>query len=336
MSTFLGEPQMNKTRLKGGSLSSTYLCHPGIGAPFVRKEVSLIKNREYGFQRWYSQLKRLQRYNHMFPGVFPKLVGYGREDDQAYFDIEYVDGAVTVFEFLKETDNPKLIDEMFTELILVMDSMHKVVLPSSDSSYQLYIYEEVEQKMLACMQNARYQEFTSYSKIFFDGRSIVGLKNALDEYLEMFRQVFKQQNETFTHGNLTLENILYQPKLKKITFIDPYDENVIDSKLAEYSQILQSANSLYELYNAAVVNIQGNQVSVDVNVPYGLEYFNNLFKSFMKQRLTPDEVKIVQLLEISQFMRMLPFKMEIDEDKMLFFYTLGSSLFHDLKLEMRE
>lgn len=45
---------MRKTRLKGGSLSGTYLCQPDHGEPFVRKEVSLVHNREYGFQRWYS------------------------------------------------------------------------------------------------------------------------------------------------------------------------------------------------------------------------------------------------------------------------------------------
>ena len=44
---------MTKARLKGGSLSGTYLCTPSDGLPFVRKEVSLTANREYGFQRWY-------------------------------------------------------------------------------------------------------------------------------------------------------------------------------------------------------------------------------------------------------------------------------------------
>ena len=42
---------------------------------------------------------------------------------------------------------------------------------------------------------------------------------------------------------------------------------------------------------------------------------------------------IIRLMEISQFIRMLPFKMEIDEDKMLFFYGLASYLFSELKKE---
>lgn len=45
---------MERTRLKGGSLSGTYLMRPPGGTPFVRKDASLTKNREYGFQRWYS------------------------------------------------------------------------------------------------------------------------------------------------------------------------------------------------------------------------------------------------------------------------------------------
>ena len=37
-------------------------------------------------------------------------------------------------------------------------------------------------------------------------------------------------------------------------------------------------------------------------------------------------------LEVSQFIRMLPFKMEVDE-KMILFYGLASKLFEDLKNE---
>ena len=60
-------------QFKGGSLSSTNLIEDR-GELFVRKSVSLINNREYGFQRWYSQLKKLQRYSVMFPGLFPSVL----------------------------------------------------------------------------------------------------------------------------------------------------------------------------------------------------------------------------------------------------------------------
>ena len=324
---------MKKIKLKGGSLSGTYLCMSDTGESFVRKDVSLIENREYGFQRWYSQLKRLQRYGNMFPGIFPKLIDYGRDGDLAYFNIEFIEGSQTVREFVSQTSDTQLIDEMFAQLVSVMEEMHKTELPSFEPSFALYIYEEIEQKISACMLNDRFQEFSSYPEILFNGKKVAGMQHILSEYVEMFRSVYKNPIETFTHGNLTLENILYQPKNNKIIFIDPYEENIIDSSLSEYSQILQSSNSLYELYNAGAPVIEGNRVSIDIDIPNGLKYFNKIFRSFMKATLTSDQIKVVRLLEISQFARMLPFKMEIDEDKMIFFYALCSYLFHELKLE---
>jgi len=324
---------MKKIRLKGGSLSGTYLCIPEIGDSFVRKEVSLVENREYGFQRWYSQLKRLQRYENLFPGIFPRLIEYGRDGDLAYFNIEFFDGAQTLHEFLSKTNNCQLIDEMFEKIVCVIKKIHEVKITSCETSFALYIYEEIEYKMKACMQNAKFREFCDYREIIFNGKKVAGLKHVLDEYVDMFQAVYKKPIETFTHGNLTLENILYQPTYKKIIFIDPYEENIIDSSLAEYSQILQSSNSLYELYNSGVPRIEGNEVALKIESPRGLQYFNDIFRSFMKTTLTSDQIKVVRLLEISQFVRMLPFKMEIDEDKMLFFYSLGSYLFDELKTD---
>ena len=322
---------IKRTRLKGGSLSGTYLCIPENGTPFVRKDVSLTKNREYGFQRWYSQLKRLQRYGDLFPGFFPKLIDYGRDKDLAYFNIEYIDGALTVHEFLKKTSNNHHIDEMFAQLVSVMEVMHKTNIPSCDSSFTLYVHEEIEQKIKACMKSDRFSEFSKHSEIIFNGTKVAGLRHVLDEYTTMFKSVYKNPTETYTHGNLTLENILYHPLEKKIIFIDPYEENIIDSRVAEYSQILQSSNSLYELYNSATPTIEGNTVSLEVFAPMGLQYFNKIFNSYMKKILSDDQIKVVRLLEISQFARMLPFQMENDEDKMIFFYALGSHLFHQFR-----
>ena len=76
-------------KFKGGSLSSTSIMEGDDGEFFVRKTVSVLHNREYGFQRWYSQMKRIQRYSVLFPGLFPALLDYGLDKDTAYFDIEY-------------------------------------------------------------------------------------------------------------------------------------------------------------------------------------------------------------------------------------------------------
>ena len=77
--------------LKGGSLNSTKLF-VSEKERFVRKSISLTDNREYGYARWYSQLKKIQRFNKLFPGTVPKILNVGTTDDSAYFDLEYISG----------------------------------------------------------------------------------------------------------------------------------------------------------------------------------------------------------------------------------------------------
>ena len=63
----------------------------------------------------------------------------------------------------------------------------------------------------------------------------------------------------------------------------------------------------------------------------GLDAFRDKFWSFLRERYTTEDLVVIRLLEVSQFARMLPFKMEIDEPKMVFFYGLGSYLLHQLR-----
>lgn len=326
---------MDKVRLKGGSLSGTYLCRPAGGTPFVRKDVSLVSNREYGFQRWYSQLKRLQRYESLFPGVFPRLLDYGRDKDLAYFDLEYIPDSVTVHEFVTHTTDKAAIDRVLAELIATMHKMHRIELKSTAAPIDLYLHEEVEVRINACRGNARFKDFTKSGKVVFNGQEVAGLATVVDEMRSISREAYRHTTETFTHGNITLENLLYQPATHRVVFIDPYEENVIDSVLAEYSQIYQSSNSKYELYNAGTPRIEGNRADLVLAPNEGLDYFNARFTEWLKGRHDRYDLTMVKLLEVTQYARMLPFKMEIDEPKMLFFYALGSQLFHSLKQEWK-
>lgn len=320
---------ISKTRLKGGSLSGTYHCVTDRGS-FVRKEVSLRVNREYGFQRWYSQLKRMQRYSVLFPGVFPRILTYGRDGEMAYFDMEYIPDTVTVHEFLMTCTDTAAIDVMFKQLIAITDVMYKTEIPSTAAPIELYIYEEIEQKMLACADNARFQEISRYPTIVFNGRSVPGLASQLPAIVKLARATYQKTTETFSHGNLTLENILYQPATNTITLIDPYEENVVDSTLADYSQVLQSCNSHYEIYNALTPVLDGNQIDLVAPPNVGLDYFRTKFFELLHARYSANDLTLIGLLEVSQYARMLPFKMAIDEDKMVFFYGLGSYLFERL------
>lgn len=322
-----------RTRLKGGSLSGTYLLEDAAGKR-VRKEISLSENREYGFVRWHSQLKRLQRFGALFPGVFPQVLEVGREGANAYFDLEYIHGSVSGFTFLAG-DPPELeIRSYFDALVRAMDRLHSVRRDASAKALDLYVYEEVERPLEICAEDNEFRSFLQYPTIRFNGVEVPSIRHSLPALYALGARNYVQPWECYTHGNLTLENTLWVPGEQRIWFIDPYEENIADTSYNDYSQVLQSSNSLYEVANALTPVVDGNRVNLELPPCQGIRAFNALFYELLDQRLTAQEIRIVKLYEISQFTRMLPFKLRIARDKMIFFYALASFLAHELLEEI--
>lgn len=317
---------MKIKEFKGGSLSCTSL-HEEEGKLFVRKETSISKNREYGFQRWYSQLKRIQRYNILFPGLYPKILDFGINGDYAFMDIEYIEAADSGIEFLKKAKTFDEVKLFFNELISVMDKIHETKIKSSKNPIKLYFQEEVKQKISDC-KSKLFLEHYKKQKIVFNNIIIDSLSTQLNEYEKMFELFYTNPIETFSHGNLTLENLVYNPNTNKITLIDVYEENIIDSKYADYSQVLQSCNSNYELYN----ELEDPDL---ISIPSGIKIFKKLFNEYLINSLSKEELVFTRLLEISQFVRMLPFKEEIAPKKTIFFYNLASYRLHELMGELK-
>ncbi|MBP1771319.1 MAG: hypothetical protein H6P99_482 [Holophagaceae bacterium] len=317
------------TRLKGGSLSGTYLLEAG-AYRCVRKTISLEETREYGFIRWQSQLKRLQRFGQLFPGVFPQVLDVGREGPIAYFDLEYIEHAMSGSDFLAGNPPEPEVQAYAQALFETMDKLHAVKRPSCRGALDLYLYEEMERPLRICCEDPSFRAFLDHPTLVFNGVEIPSIATVLPDLYRLGEASWKDPWECYTHGNLTLENTLWVPATRKIWFIDPYEENVTDSVHNEYSQILQSSHARYEICNALPPRVEGNRVSLDIPDVPGIRRFNDLFMVLLGARLSEEEHRLVRLYEISQFTRMLPFKLHTSRERMIFFYALASFLAHQL------
>lgn len=317
------------TQLKGGSLSGTYRLQEG-DRTWVRKTISLEENREYGFVRWHSQLKRLQRFGQIFPGVFPAVLDVGREGSLAYFDLEYIEGSTSGFSFLAGNPPESGVQSYFQALVQTMDRLHAVKRPSSPGALDLYFFEEMERPLSVCREDAVFRAFLEHPTIVFNGVEVPSIVRVLPALYKLGSNEGQTPWECYTHGNLTLENTLWVPDQQKVWFIDPYEENVADTVYNEYSQVLQSSHSLYEIYNDLQPVVKRNQVTLMAPPVPAIHRFNDLFMALLHQRLSASEMRLVRLYEISQFTRMLPFKLHTSREKLVFFYALASFLAHQL------
>ena len=320
---------MDMIRLKGGSLSATWLVDEG-ERRLIRKDVSTVENREYGFYRWFSQLKKLQRLQALHPDLFPAVVDIGATEDKAWFDLAYVEGSVTLFDFLASNPPNAEVDASFDAFMAALDTLHRPRRASFRGGIDLYLSQEVDRALAFCMEEPDFRAFTRHPRLVFNGESVVPLLARIEQLRELARKHYVTPWETDTHGNVTLENTLYVPADKRIVFIDVYEENFVDNVYNEYSQVLQSCSSCYELYNSREARVDGPEIELRLEPHPALDRFDARFGRTLQDRCTGDELVMVRLYEISQFTRMLPFKRHVARDKMIFFYGLASLLFDRL------
>jgi hypothetical protein len=303
--------------LKGGSLSKTYRLPQH---DVVCKQVSTEKEREYGFMRWYSQTKKMQRLSALHPDLFPKILDVYADGKSAELRMEWLEGYRDVKSILS---NDELTDDQIFKISKAIwkgfETIHSRKYEPIRGAGLLYFYEEVEKKLIdANLASDSFFAFSSQDTFEYNGQIVHGIYNYMDEMKNFFSELdLIEENDIL--GNPTLENIMYSFEEDKVKFIDLYDESMIDTRFLDYAQVLQCSRSHYGYINDNQVRIEGNSVTHRLQIPKNFETFNYHFESEIAE---PRMKEIVDVFEATQFIRMLPFKVKSgDIDKAKYFYV---------------
>lgn len=278
-------------------------------------------------------MKRQQKYCEYFRGLWPEILNIGRDGSVAYFDMKYIEGSQNLYEYITNNNlsvqqYKNLVDLVFEKL----GNMHgRAQFPGSAEAAELYLFQEIEKSLHKCV-HPEFLDFIADGVIIIEGVEVPSFLKMYDKYKSLFIKTYNRWFEVLTHGNATLENMLYVPSQNELWFIDPYEENVLDSELADYSQVLQSCHSRYELLNEAGTLIKNNRIEIFPNHAKGMRMakFSVLFKDRLYAELGERDYLATKLLNVSQFIRMLPFKQEKDIEKMKFFYAWASMEFYNI------
>jgi hypothetical protein len=97
----------------------------------------------------------------------------------------------------------------------------------------------------------------------------------------------------------------------------------MDTKFLDYAQVLQCSRSHYGYINDREIKIEGSSVSHNLKAPKNFDTFSFYFET----KLPNNWIKLIDILEATQFIRMLPFKCRAGEvDKAKFFYVKACNL----------
>lgn len=318
---------------KGGSLSRTELLERSDSRKVVRKSISIKENREYGFVRWQSQYKRLQSYSYLFPKTFPKLLNVGFQESFYFFELEYLEGFVNLKDYMIENAiADKEAHKIAERVFYLAHEMHTFAnFNSVKGAFGLYLQEECFNKFEDAAKSLEFYEFAQHKKIFFNNEEF----NNLDfnkEWLQFFVSKLEINKECYTHGNLTLENILFNPESSEVKFIDPYEENIIDCAEADFSQIKQCTSGHYGLLLNSNYSIDLNAISVEYIAPKCFTAFNYRLDQLILENSSSYNSIAEDFFYLSQFLRMLPFKVQSGNlEQAKIFYGLACKLLQNLR-----
>lgn len=290
--------------LKGGSLSKTEV-YEGPQGLIVRKSISSLENREYGLVRWQSQIRKLQTLSHFLPENVAPVIGMGVEDCNYFYEIPYYEGAVDCYRAVKGGES---VEKIAFKLLDLLHKMSSVKMQEIVGSISVYISEEIEVPLKCALKSVRNSNLElSVDVIETITASIIDALNISRDLKSKYKEY--KTTETLTHGNLTLENVLWDPKEESLRIIDPYFETYSEIILGDYSQLLQSTCSGYE----EVVNyLDWNNFDV-LDYPYpaidhGFIKLGKILEEAVKAESWYKE-DIVNIYHASQFIRMFPFKL---------------------------
>lgn len=228
--------------LKGGSLSSTSVVSDG-NRKFVRKSISRKLNREYGLVRWQSQIRKLQSLNKYLPESSVSIELMGVNDDSYFYDVPYYEHSMNCVEALLAGEPVDLMVEKTSDLLLRMAA---IGYGTSRGALAVYLSEEVRAPLDIAFElsSQAHLPLKGHERMLFK-ESVSRAITIVDNLLQRVENI--EIRESLTHGNLTLENMLWDPRTKSILLIDPYAETYCETIIGDVSQLLQSAKSGYEI-----------------------------------------------------------------------------------------
>lgn len=290
--------------LKGGSLSKTVVMSTD-KSQWVRKYISIEKNREYGLVRWQSQLRKVQILRKEFPTNVLPILGAGVDQDCYYFDMPYLSNSQNLHEaIISGASSQKILER----LIDIIKTLADCKLPASPGSFAIYLNEELKRPLLC----ARKELENSPNYLSTIERSY--FKHKLDNILAKIDRTISDHGnriipESLTHGNFTLENAVWDADQENVFMIDFYAETYCESILGDIAQIYQSSKSGYETINE-YFSTSGCSITEYPyeKLPNELTIFSQNFEKIISQEPWYDPT-VVELFRASQFTRMFPFKL---------------------------
>lgn len=242
-----------------------------------------------------------------------------KKTDYLCYDMPYQKNYDSFFNFIHNRDisNSKTI---LTELLRSLNCFHRNhSLDFDEKPLEEYIKSKVYgniEKIYSCKE---IESLIKHKKLIINGKEYLNLEQLM-EYLssDKLKEIFSSDNKCVIHGDLTIENIIAGDE--GYYFIDP-NETGYSVSFLDYAKLLQSLHGNYEFFMmTSPVSAEGNRISIKLMKSSQYEKMYEFYHNFLTDTFTEDELKSIYYHEIIHWLRLMPYKIANDAERVLNFY----------------
>ena len=311
-----------------GSNATTMLCMKG-DKIFYRKYAFEDREKLYDQIRWIEKIQK--------KGLpLPKIIEQEKTKEYCYYDMEYDSNAVVLFEYVhsmpyeKGWNITKKALEALNEFVYIEN-----VRKADKETIEKYIDSKVTINLKKILEANTIKKLSGYDEIIINGRAYKNLKYYLG-YLskEYLYEIFKNDIYSELHGDLTIENIVCtrdEDGENSFYIIDPNTGNIHDSPSLDYGKLLQSIHGGYEfMMKTYEINVEENKINFLFTKSHTYVYFFEKLHEYMNLKFDKETVRSIYFHEIIHWLRLLPYKIKIDKERVLMFYSGLLMILHDV------
>jgi len=313
---------------KGGSNASTILIHEN-GEYKVRKITPIqFKKKLIDQYNWLKDKEGLDK--------IASITSLTSEGNYYSFDIKYYEGYVPFFEYIHSHD----IKDSEEILRKVINYMYKNIYKQKNEHINQVALEEYIQKRfinkLAETEkiNPYIRDIVTKRKLSINGKEYINCLQVLKKIQsnpEAMRDLATFR-ETTVHGDLTIDNILASTeKTSEFIIIDPNDENEISSSVIDFAKLFQSLAFGYEFLcrDNSPVNFDNNMINFENSTSASYEKLYKVARKISSSKLTKSEYKSIDFHLGMVYLRMLPYRANINPENILKFYAIAVISFNN-------
>ena len=302
-------------RLKGGSFANTYLIEIN-GKKLVRKYIAKTKSLEVHVNTLKRQYDDLKRFSYYSPNLVPSIYTSGENESEFYYDMEYLDG---YFELSHYPGN--IIKGIIIRILGVLYS--DIYCYSKKIDGKAWLTQFINEKIISKYSyiesiGTSFYTIINSESIVLNGKTIPGIKKLFSSLESSY---LYPREVSPIHGDLTLENILYNPELDSFKLIDTSGSRYVDIKEMDYAKLLQSFLAKYDIWiDTPVLSIEHHDNVFTIDSKYlviNTEEFKYLFTS------NSDCNRSIFILG-TYFIRMIPFLYKVSSNHALFGLLLAA------------